>query len=320
MHMQPVMDSAASPNGSGRQHRRRSRWLNGKFLAFFLAGAMLLGGAALVVPQFQEKASAIDDGKDITWDMSGGASAYNKMIDQVRQRATGGRVLRDGVLQTDPSTTDTFSINVRNPDVPSSQTDGQGFRLIMRARDLFVIGWVTQNVNGDAQVIFLKGDDDGYRGADSNNPLPFEEAPFGGNYTELEAAAGRGRTGIEANSSSWATAFRNMRSSTDQRSVAQALLMFIPAIAEGARFDPIQTGFAPSFNSNNGGSHTINSAEADLMNSWSDASKQMVDSLNNGTPINFRVDDPATPEVDFEANSLTALAGILAIALLQTKL
>ncbi|MDX2931794.1 ribosome-inactivating family protein [Streptomyces ipomoeae] len=319
--MHPDMKSAASPEGSARGHKRGSRWLNKKFLAFFLVAATLLGGAALVVPQFQEKASAIDDNKDITWDMGGGAGAYNRMIDAVRQRATqrssnqGSPTLRDGVLQTNPDANDIFTINVQNSTVPSGQTDGPGFRLIMRARDLFVLGWIRQTSEGDKEVFFLKGDDTGYRGPDSNNPLDFTQVPFGGNYTELESAANRSRVGITANSASWQSAFRGLRDSSDQQSAAQALLMFIPAIAEGARFDAIQTSLAPSFNSNNGGSHTITAAEADLMNSWSEASKQLINSLNNGATINFRVDDPQTPEVDFEARTVSALVAILAIAL-----
>jgi hypothetical protein len=103
----------------------------------------------------------------------------------------------------------------------------------------------------------------------------------------------------------------------DEQAMARALLMFIPGIAEAARFDPIQTAFAPTFQ--NANSHTITPAEAELMNDWSKASKDTLASLNNGTPLNFRIDDPATPEVDFLANSLTAMAAILAICLISNN-
>ncbi|MFM9698444.1 hypothetical protein [Streptomyces europaeiscabiei] len=68
--------------------------------------------------------------------------------------------------------------------------------------------------------------------------------------------------------------------------------MFIPAITDGARmFDGIETSFTPSFNSHNGGSYTIK----------------------------FRVDDPQTPEVDFEARKVSALVATLAMEMFGAR-
>lgn len=54
------------------------------------------------------------------------------------------------------------------------------------------------------------------------------------------------------------------------------------------------------------------------MNAWSTASQEVVDSLNTGSAIDFRIDDPQTTGIDFFATSLTSMAAILAIALLQS--
>jgi hypothetical protein len=129
------------------------------------------------------------------------------------------------------------------------------------------------------------------------------------------------------NTAAWEEAFRTMLSTvfiengvfvrTNQQAIARALLMFIPGIAEGARFDPIQTAFAPTFQ--NTGSHTITLAESRLMNDWGTASTATLASLNSAVPIDFRVDDPATPEVDFLANSIASMAAILAICLISNS-
>jgi hypothetical protein len=114
-------------------------------------------------------------------------------------------------------------------------------------------------------------------------------------------------------------AFRDLRASVERQrrdTTADAAMLFIMTIAEAARFDPLEQAFVAPFDN---GTHTISQAEAELMNSWSDASTQMVNNLNNRTPIDFNIDDPDPNEVDFTANTLGSLAAILAIALLESK-
>ncbi|GGK93930.1 hypothetical protein [Streptomyces flaveus] len=63
MEMTPASGAGRAP--SARAHRRRSRWLSGKFLALFLAVATLLGGGTwFVSSQEQEASAAVDDGKN----------------------------------------------------------------------------------------------------------------------------------------------------------------------------------------------------------------------------------------------------------------
>jgi hypothetical protein len=276
---------------------------------------ILLAVTAVVLPQAQQRASAIDDGKDISWDMNGGSRAYNAMLEAVRQRATGGVVLREGILQTNPGSTEIFTVNVTHSGAPSSSSTPSSFRLIMRASDLFVLGWVIDGPSGQERVFFFSEEDTGYRGVDGDGELV--PVPFSGSYGDLENAAGRTRTGLKLNGSSWLTVFVDMIETsvdeTGQDAVARAMLALIPAVAEGARFDPIQQAVAPSFDA---GEHVVTPAESALMNDWSKASKQLVDNLNNLTPIDFTVDDPLTPDVDFQATTVSGMALLLAIALI----
>ncbi|WP_416981252.1 ribosome-inactivating family protein [Streptomyces sp. T028] len=288
-----------------------------KFLALFLGIATVLGGAALVVPQFQRQAEAVDEVTDVRWDLADGVAGYNNMINAVRQRATGGQVLREGVLEVDPNSSDTFTVNIRDSRAAGPSTGGDSLvRLIVRARDLFVVGWLS-GTDPKLPVFYFKGDDVGYRGPGDNQPVT--NLSYNGSYTDLEREAGRARDGITLNSAAWANAWTTLRdaATTSQRDQARSMMLFIMAVAEGARFDPVQTAFAQSFG--DAGSHTVTPAEASLMLNWGKASQQLVDSLNNATPINFTIDDPATPEVDFEATTISTMAAILAIALLQNS-
>lgn len=308
------------PSGKARGAHRKRRMQS---ILIALAVAALVGAFLAMAPQSQNKAAAIDDAGDISWDMSGGTSAYNAMIEAVRQRATqrgpdqGSSTLREGMLRTNPANTDLFSIDVTNRNVGQSSTAPVGFRLLMRASDLFIVGWLVATPQGEEHVFFLKGDDTGYRG--QTGRATFHEADFGGGYPALEKTAGRSRIGQVANVAAWETNFRNMIATvageSDQQTVAQALLLFIPAVAEAARFDPIQASFAPTFQ--NANSHTITPAEGELMVDWSKASKQALASLDTGAAVNFRIDDPQTPGVDFEATTIQTLAAILAICLIS---
>lgn len=338
----PVTDSTTPPESNSGGFKRHSRWRGKRPLALLLTAATIVGGAALTVPRFRPETPAastapagtangsaaafqtkLDDDKDVSWDMSGGTAAYNKMVADVRKSATertpeeGSPTLREGILRTNPSNTGLFSIDVTNRNVGQSPTAPVGFRLLMRASDLFILGWLVATPQGAERIYFFQGEDTGYRGQTGRATLV--DVPFGGGYTDLERIAGRGRSGLSVNPRAWEAAYIDMIATvageSDEQTVARAMLMFIPAIAEAARFRPVQESFAPSFQGSN--NTTIRPAEAELMLDWSKASKQTINSLNTGAAINFRIDDPATPGVDFEATTIQAMAAILAICLLS---
>jgi len=287
-----------------------------KPVLFSIAAALLLLGAAVLAP----RADAADDGNDVDWEFTNGAGAYHTMINNVRQRATGGAVAREGTLRTNPNATGNFTVNVGSRTGVAGDIQVPRARLIIRERDLFVLGFVNGDPDDTERVFFFRGDDNGYRG--TTGEAEVVNLPFNGSYTELEQN-GRSRVGTTLNGPAWETAVRTLENATAAstlRDLAGPLTTFIMAVSEGARFDPIQTAFAPSFNSNNGGEHTVTAAEADLMNSWSEASQQLFDALDDGTPVNFQINDPATPGVDFEATTVSALTIILGIALVIVSL
>lgn len=297
--------TGTSPGRRGQGNRRSRK------LMFWMSAAVLLVGAAILAP----RADAADDGRDVAWELSeGGPSAYNAMINAVRQRATGGRVIREGILQTDPSAEGFFTVDIgsRTGDLGDIQIPRA--RLIIRESDLFVLGFCNGDPDTNPRVFFFNNDDNGYRCG--NDLTELVTMPFTGSYVDLERA-GRARIGTTLSLNSWENALRTLETATDttsSRDLAQALTMFVMGVAEGARFDTIQDSFVPSFSAS-GDTHAVTAVEAELMNSWSELSRQMFDALNTARPINFQINDPATPGVDLEATTLTAVALILAIAL-----
>lgn len=241
--MNSVSEPTAAPRAGGG-HKRRSRWFKGKFLVLFLAVAALLGGAALMVPQFQDKASAIDDDQDITWDISNGnagASRYTSMVEAVRQRASKGQFLRDNTHRTRPgATNEYFSVDMSVQDEGSS-TPSQ-IRLQIRASDLFVVGWL--NVNEGI-----------YNRIESGTP-PFGDrvgqprnTSYNGSYLELERRVGD-RANIPLSPNSVRQAVRDLsRSGSTEAQEARGLIVLIQTISEAARFRPIEELFRNTYTS-----------------------------------------------------------------------
>jgi len=283
-------------------------------LLFSVAAALLLVGAAVLAP----RADAADDGRDVSWELSGGGpGAYNSMINAVRQRATGGAILREGVLQTNAAATGFFTVNIGSRLGVIGDVQVPRARLIIRERDLFVLGFVNGDPDDTERVFFFRGDDNGYRGASEQaEPITM---PFTGSYIDLERTGNRARTATTLSLNAWEGALstlENATSTTSSQDLARALTMFIMAVSEGARFDTIQDSFVPTFSAG-GGEQTVTPTEAELMNSWDEASQQLLDALNNARPVNFEINDPATPGVDLQATSVAALALILGIALVK---
>jgi hypothetical protein len=223
-------------------------------------------------------------------------------------------VLRNGVLQTDPnldtSNRSIFAIDLRASALPSN-SDGNNVRLIMRARDLFIIGYQVRDGRGSAEPIYFKNDD-----PNPNSRVPAGSFPFTGGYGDLEDRGGQRRANMRLNQQVVDAAYQNLRGNAAVNAAARSLMVFAMLVAEAARFEPLRQDFREAFGSNGAGETVVNVADVDLMNSWGDASRQFRESLNNGTPINFEVNDPATPNPDFAANTLTSMAAILAVCLM----
>lgn len=279
--MNSVSDPATPPRAGSRGHKRGSRWFKGKFLVLFLAVATLLGGAAAVIPQFQEKASAANDGQDITWDIgngNAGASRYTTMVEAVRQRASQGRFLHDRTHRTRPdATNDTFSVDISVQDEGASNPNR--IRVHIRASDLFVIGWLNQNENI-------------YNRLDANTPILADcppdgascaaltprDTPFNGSYLSLERQAGD-RANIPLSPNSARQAVRDLsRSGSSNAQQARGMIVLIQAISEAARFRPIEEMVRNTYTTE---AATPSATLRELENSWDPMSEIGTRHVNN---------------------------------------
>lgn len=256
----------------------------------------------------------IDDGRDVGWDISSGSKGYNNMIEGLRQRATGGLVLRDGMLQTDPNSNEIFTINVTG-----SQVQGAAnavVRLIVRARDLYIVGWHVQNPVASIDAIYaLEGYPETYHGPDGATPV--RTTGLGANYGSLENTAQRRRDATLLSPEVMNQAFLTLTNGApDPVATARAVLAFAMTVAEAARYDALQNLFAPIFD---GANVQVTSAETDLMNNWGKYSKAVLDNLNNAVPLDIQIRGLETevPIREYKAQTLLSIAAIIAVVLLS---
>lgn len=234
----------------GPGHKHRSRRLSGKFLALYLLISGLLAGAVLVAPQFHEKAGAVDDGGDITWDVNDGMTAYRAMIRAVREQAAGGRMQRDEALRAGH----VFTVGLRAGEAPRTSR-APLVSLLVRARDLAVVGYRLRTPQGHDSFFCFRGT------GGSDTP---DELRFGGSYDDLERVGGRSRTGLVIDERLMTRSFTALRDDADEASTARALMVFTLTVSEAARFDALERAFQTVFDDR---SHTVSRAEEELMNS-----------------------------------------------------
>jgi hypothetical protein len=215
--------------------------LNKKFLPILLAVAVLLGGAFLMAPQLQQKASAAINNQPITYPISAGQtgqSTYSDFLNRLRQRVTGGRFLQGDTLRTDPAARDDFTIvqlGAGNEGAAASE-----IMLLVRNSDLFVVGWLSRSTNRftslENNIPTLN--DPGAFGLPAAEPV---RARFSGNYVALERRAGQGRSEIGLSPDAVRQSIRDLdRASSTEAQQARALIVLIQVVAEGARFRPIE--------------------------------------------------------------------------------
>ncbi|QYX78676.1 ribosome-inactivating family protein [Streptomyces akebiae] len=287
--MNSVSDPATPPRAGRRGHKRGSRWFKGKFLIPFLAVATLLGGAAAVIPQLQEKASAANDGNDITWDIgngNAGASRYSTMLEAVRQRASQGRFVLDRTHRTRPDATDDFfSVDISVQDEGTSTPNR--IRVHIRASDLFVVGWLNQNENIYNRLDTKKRDEDPEPAPPLVDCAPnggaclqasVHDTPFDGSYLSLERQVGD-RANIPLSPNSVRQAVRDLsRSGSTNAQQARGMIVLIQAISEAARFRPIEELIRNTYTTE---AATPSPAILELENSWDPMSEIAHRHVNN---------------------------------------
>ncbi|WP_405894415.1 ribosome-inactivating family protein [Streptomyces sp. NBC_00104] len=279
--MSSVSDPATPPRAGRRGHKRGSRWFKGKFLVVFLAVATLLGGAAAVIPQLQEKASAANDGNDITWDIgngNAGASRYTAMLEAVRQRASQGRFVLDRTHRTRPDAIDDFfSVDISVQDEGTSTPNR--IRVHIRASDLFVVGWLNQN-----EAIYNRLETkppallDCAPNGGACTPTTLNDTTFNGSYVSLERQVGD-RANIPLSPNSVRQAVRDLsRSGSTIAQQARGMIVLIQVISEAARFRPIEELVRNTFTTE---AATPTPAIVELENSWDPMSEIANRHVNN---------------------------------------
>ncbi|WP_078623171.1 ribosome-inactivating family protein [Streptomyces prunicolor] len=251
---------------------------------------------SLVQPFGATSAHAIDDGRDINWHIRDGAAGYNNMINQVRARAA-SRVVYDKMDMTTGDANDYFSVNVWE-----SSLDGNvpSVRLIVRAENLYIQGVYVP----DLSYYYHFGD------ATAKSYLPTSIAsnlqlPFSGDYLSMTRYANQTMTTPRFRAfdmSRNAGILRAQNSRGFER--AGALLSFVEAISEGARFSYISNRIASNWNT--GTTFDLNSV--DMVRNWASLTSWTRNRLAHGS---------ATPEYGWIGDQhIQTLSNVAAIAAL----
>ena len=241
------------------------------------AGAVLLALClALLSPLGAAKAFAIDDARDVTWDISQGRSGYAQMIKDVRGRVEQQAIYGSGssgtVYTTDTNAQDYFLVNVF--DGPNLLT-----RLVLNAHNLYVQGYYNPNDSTYHYTATADLRDARWLPSTSANPQIAVQLPFSGNYAGTtrtpDGTTAQGLTNFSGNSKTspiFATRYArdnaNTLADTNQADSnrAGALLWFVEAVAEGARFNAISDRIINGWNDDWG--YSFDWADDGLTTNW----------------------------------------------------
>jgi hypothetical protein len=246
-----------------------------KRILVVLMAMVVATSIATFVPRTAEKAMAIDDGRDITWNWDGGTAAYDAMINAVRKRV--GLSYINGVARLAGSATDYFSVNInmnRRPD----WAGGIRVRVILRASDLYVQGVYIPRTN--EYWYFTDAARRTYRptARGSDNSLG-----FAGSYLGMERAANLELAKVNLNGANAATYLANIGSPSDvtYQNRARAMLYLVETIAEGARFDAVSNNLRDDITS--AYNNYLNDRDVDLIKNWQVVGNLIVKKVNDPT-------------------------------------
>ena len=108
------MTTAAHPKHSSRSPRRTKATILASVTAFIVLCVVLVNPFGI------DKAYALNDGRDVTWNLDNGASGYSDMITAVSARVAGGLIYGSGDTQvdtTESNTNDYFSVDLTSPNI-----------------------------------------------------------------------------------------------------------------------------------------------------------------------------------------------------------
>lgn len=295
----------------GRPSRTTIATVGAVLLALFLALLSPLGAA---------KAFAINDSRDITWDISQGKSGYQQMIKDVRGRVHERAIYGNGspgtVYTTESNTGDYFLVNVF--DGPNLLT-----RLVLNAHNLYVQGYYNPNDRTYRYTATADLQDTRWLPSTSAAPPVAVRLPFTGNYsgsTDLpDGTKGvKGLTDFSGSSKTdpmFATRYArdNARvlADTNQSDAnrAGAILWFVEAVAESARFNAISDRIIAGWNDDWG--YRFDWSDDALTTNWTSIGDNFQRRLNNP---NERV-EPPIGRYNFQTLANTAAIFFLMMAL-----
>jgi hypothetical protein len=200
------------------------------------------------------------------------------MLEAVRQRVSQGRFLRDDTHRTRPeATNEFFTVNISVQDEGTSTPSR--IRLLIRASDAFVVGWLNEN---EGIFTSLEEGVPTIEGASKSVP-----AGFNGSYGSLEGRSDS-RAKISLSPDAARQAVRDLsRSRSTEAQQARGLIVLIQAISEAARFDPVEELFRNTYT---GPAVTPPAHILTLENSWQNMSEIANREVNNPN-------DPLTQEL-----------------------
>jgi hypothetical protein len=270
-----------------------------------IAGAVLIALLlALLSPLGAAKAFAINDQQDINWDLSKGRSGYTQMINDVRSRAEQNPIYgtsTETVWATEADTNDYFFVNVWDGSTELVQ-------LVIRAHDMYVQGYYAPGSS-----TYYRFRDAALQGTgwlpSSSNSQPTEYAlPFDGSYLDMTRYSDQ-KIQTPTFSTDWARHDAQQLSYTDTADSvrAGALLWFVEAVAEGARFNAISNRISAAWTDSSG--YKYDGDDESLVKNWSSIGTNLQQRLDgtNVPPV------PAIGRYDFGTIASTAAIVYLVI-------
>lgn len=269
------------------------------------AGAVLLAlFLALLSPLGASKAFAIDDPEDINWDIGKGQAGYAQMINDVRGRVNEKAIYGNGSQGTVWATeggTDYFLVNVYEG--PNLLT-----RIVLNAHNLYVQGFYRPNDRTYAYFEDAALRDVNWLPSSSTEPNTAGALPFGGSYIATGRYAGQSQTSPTF-STRWARYNANALSDPGAANTvrAGALLWFVEAIAEGARFNAISDRITAGWGDDWG--YKFDDSDVGLITNWQAVGNNLQQRLD-GTGAR-----PAQPIGRYNFDTIASTAAILCLAM-----
>ncbi|WP_460068160.1 ribosome-inactivating family protein [Streptomyces sp. YKOK-I1] len=267
----------------------------------------------LLAPFGATRAHAIDQNDDVHWNLNGGKSAYRSMIDEVRASAELGVAYGSRSSSTwytvptehtgsekqqisNDEINNYFTVNITSNEHPQ-------IRILLRAHDLYVQGYYVPGTRtyyyfSDATLSHWPG------AGTSANPPRALRLPFGGSYASMASYAHQTPRSPRF-SYTWMAYNQGILAGANSTGAqrAGALMFYVEAIAEGARFNAISDRIQANMGSSTG--YQFDADDDGLIHNWQTIGNNLQNRMNNPHTA-------PTPNIGrYHFDTLQAIASIL---------